>query len=111
MKRKFPFKFLLTLSVLLLFPLVLTAQEKHVLTYEDAIDIALKRSFTVKSFNLQKDSYEQYYNYRKAGFKPKIDFNLNVPASNENVVPIQRPDGLPVYNSTGTFKTGGNLEI
>ena len=68
MKRKFPFKFLLLTAVLFCFQAVLTAQEKHVLTYDDAINIALNRSFTVKSFNLQKASYEQFYNYRKAGY-------------------------------------------
>ncbi|MFC1726073.1 TolC family protein [candidate division KSB1 bacterium] len=103
--------FIVLSCLLLIFSPLLRAQEKHVLTWDDAIKIALKSSYTVKSYNLQKESSEQSFNYWKAQFKPKLNFELNAPRWSENVVPIARADGLPVYNSTGSFRTGGNLNF
>jgi outer membrane protein TolC len=44
-------------------------------------------------------------------FKPRIDFGLSLPSWNEMVTPIQQPDGLPVYNSTGSMRFSGDLSF
>ncbi len=40
-------------------------QETRVLTYQDAIYIALNQSYTVKSYSEQKRAMEYFYNFRK----------------------------------------------
>jgi len=86
-------------------------QEAQILTYEDAIAIALEGSFTVKSYLAQKQAMQHYFDYYKAMFKPRLDFSMFAPSLNENVQPVQRPDGLPVYNSNGLMQLGGDLKF
>ncbi|MBT4484609.1 MAG: TolC family protein [Candidatus Latescibacteria bacterium] len=86
------------------------AQEARVLTYEEAIDVALNRSFTVKSNMANREEMQHNYEYFMAMFKPRIDFSMFAPSWRENVAPIQRTDGLPVYNSTGLMQLGGDLK-
>ena len=90
---------------------MITAQQVRVITYEDAISIALEKSYTVKSFEARNQMMEHSYNYSRAQFKPRIDFKMFAPSLNENVSPIQRTDGLPVYNSTGMMQAGGDLRL
>jgi len=106
-------KFILTSVVIMIFilPFLLRAQEIHILTYEDAIKIALNRSYTVKSYQNEREAMEQSFNYFKAQFKPMLDFSLNVPSWSEKVSPVYRAEGLPVYNSNGSLETGGNLRF
>ena len=87
------------------------AQQPRVLTYEEAIDIALNKSFTIKSYEAQKEARHYNYLYYKALFKPRIDFNLFAPSLTESVSAIERTDGLPVYNSTGLMQAGGDLRF
>lgn len=89
----------------------LPAQQKRILTYDEAVQIALNKSYTVKSYHENLIAMEEYFNYTKAQFKPRLDFNIFTPSWNENVIPIQRPDGLPVYNSFGSMQFGGNLRF
>jgi len=110
MKAKhFPVKVSILLSTLI-YTLGL-GQEARVLTYEEAINIALNKSYTAKSFEEAKISMEFMFKYYKAMFKPRMDFSLFAPAWNENVIEVQRPDGLPVYNSFGSMQFGSNLSF
>jgi outer membrane protein len=81
------------------------------LTCEQAIKIALDESYTMKSNNTSKQSLYYNYLYNKAMFKPKLDFSVNTPLWEESVVRIDRPDSLPVYNSDGLFRLGGNVSF
>ena len=87
------------------------AQEPRTLTYDDAIAIALKGSYTVKSYQASLQAMKFSFDYYRAQFKPRIDFSMNAPSLIENVAPIERIDGLPVYNSTGVMKSGGELRF
>lgn len=87
------------------------AQSKRILTYDEAIEISLTKSYTIKSHKEKKTAMEYYFNFYKAQFKPRLDFNLFAPKWDESVTPIQQTDALPVYNSTGTFSSGGELEF
>ena len=89
----------------------ITAQQTKVLTYEDAITIALKGSYTVKSHQADLKNMEHWFEYHLAQFKPRIDFSMFAPSLTENVLPIERVDGLPVYNSTGVMKSGSELRF
>jgi len=112
MKKEWKYRLLIVLPIcyLLLIP-VSDAQQAQVLTCEDAINIALNRSFTIKSYQARKEARQHSYQYYKALFKPRIDFNMFAPSLRENVSPIERADGLPVYNSTGVMKAGGDLRF
>lgn len=112
MRRKWKYRFLIVLSICYLLSIsVSDAQQARVLTYEDAINIALTRSFTIKSYQARKEARQYNYQYYKALFKPRVDFNMFAPSLNENVSPIERADGLPVYNSTGIMRAGGDLQF
>ncbi|MHB9027802.1 MAG: TolC family protein [Candidatus Latescibacterota bacterium] len=83
--------------------------EPLTLTCEEAVGIALDKSFTVQSFEARRKAMLHYFDYYRAQFKPRIDFSVFAPTLRESVAPIQRADGLPVYNSTGLLQAGGDL--
>jgi len=87
------------------------AGETVMLTWEDAIGIALERSYTVKSYQASLLSMQHSFDYYKAMFKPRIDFSMFAPTLDESVAPIQQPNGLPVYNSVGQLRYGSNLKF
>lgn len=80
-----------------------------VLTYQDAINIALKESYTIKSFEQNKEAMEWAYKFSKAEFKPRLDIGVYAPSWTESVIPVQQANGLPVYNSFGSMQMGGEL--
>jgi outer membrane protein TolC len=87
------------------------SQDTLYLTYDDAVKIALKESYTIKSFNYDQKAMQSYFSFYKATFKPRLDLNLYVPAWSESVSAIQQADTLPVYNSVSSMQIGGNLKF
>ncbi|OGC09395.1 hypothetical protein A2V82_14810 [candidate division KSB1 bacterium RBG_16_48_16] len=83
----------------------------RILTYDEAIRIALGRSFTIKSYEYNKQAMEKAYQFRKAMFKPRVDVLLYTPSWNETVTAIQQVNGLPVYNSTGSMRVSGDMSF
>ena len=101
-------KILLILYSAFLCPVILVAQPM-VLSYDDAIRIALEKSYTIKTYDNNRAMTRFGYEYSKAMFKPRLDLDLFTPSWEEYVQTISRPEGLPVYNSIGSTQTGGNL--
>jgi outer membrane protein len=102
------------LYLMLFFLFVLSfmkAQDTLFLTCRDAISIAMGESYAIRSFQVERQAMQQYFSYYKAMFKPRLDLALNTPLWQESITQIDRPDGLPVYNSTGLLQTGGNLKF
>ncbi|MGV8094246.1 MAG: TolC family protein [Mangrovibacterium sp.] len=93
------------------FTLGISFAQPIVLSYDDAIKIALDKSYTIKTYDNNKAMTRFGYEYSKAMFKPRFDFDLFAPSWEESVQTIYQPDGLPVYNSTGSTQVGGNLEF
>lgn len=89
----------------------LTAQDTLLIRYQDAIAIALDESYSIQSHILQRDAMNHFYGYYKATFKPRFDISLNTPLWSEYVNQIDQPDGLPVYNSYGSFQMGGSTKF
>ena len=87
------------------------AQQKTILTIEQAIDIALHGSYTVRSNDESRKARQYQYLYYQAQFKPRLDMNLYAPSWSENVSEIPQPDALPVYNSTGSIRIGSDLRF
>ena len=86
-------------------------QEAFVLTLDQAINISLNKSYTVKAHQETKQAMQHYFKYWQAMFDPKLEFTVFTPSWNENVSGIQRVDGLPVYNSTGMMQYGSKLKF
>lgn len=89
----------------------LHAQNKTVLTIEQAVNIALHESYTVQSNDEDRKAMQFSYMYYKAQFKPRLDFDIFTPSWNEQVSAISQIDDLPVYNSTSSIQFGGNLRF
>ncbi len=111
MRKKHSIFIIILSSILIFFHGSVWSQSTRVLTFEEAINIALNRSYTVKSYQERKTAMQQSFNYYQAEFKPRLDVDIFAPRWSENVVPVQRPDGLPVYNSAGSMQMGGNLQF
>lgn len=99
------------LSILLSFPLMVCRGQKITLTFDDAINMALHQSYTIKEYQYNKSKSNLSYDYYRAMFKPRLDFDVYTPNWNESVQPVFQADGLPVYNSSGSLKFGGNLKF
>ena len=105
---------MLQTSIFILFLLLFTslrAQEKTVLTIEQAIEVALHGSYTVRSNDEKRRAMEYQYLYYQAQFKPMLNLNLYTPSWNERVAEIPQPDALPVYNSTSSIRFGSDLNF
>ncbi len=105
--RYYTIVLLLILSV----PGLSQAQDTIIIGYNDAISIALDESYSVQSHIYNRDAMHHYYGYYKATFKPRFDISLNSPLWSEYVNQIDQPDGLPVYNSYGSFQLGGSMKF
>lgn len=86
-------------------------QQTKILTYEEAVGIALNESYTIKSHIENREAMQHYFRYHEAQFKPLLDFNIFAPQWNESVTQIDRADGLPVFNSIGSFRVGSGLSF
>lgn len=86
-------------------------QATRKITYDEALAIALGESFTSRYYKEDMEATHYSYLYTKAQFKPMLDFGLFTPSWNEEVQGISQVDGLPVYNSVGSLRAGGNLSF
>src|SRR5512145_743217 len=89
----------------------LLAQDTLYLTCPDAISIALGESYSMHSYEVERQAMQHYFSYYKAMFKPRLDLVLNTPLWQESLTTIEQANGLPVYNSTGSLQAGGNLKF
>jgi len=102
------------LSIFLSFLLILKplySQDTLFLTCPDAISIALGESYSIRSYQVERQAMQHYFSYYKAMFKPRLDMNLKTPLWQESLATIERPEGLPVYNSIGSLQVGGDLRF
>jgi outer membrane protein TolC len=93
------------------FACTLQAQSTRKITYAEAISIALGESYTVHYYKEDMEATRYSYLYTKAQFKPYLNFNMFTPSWEEGIQTVYQADGLPVYNSTGSLKAGGNLDF
>ena len=99
------------LCLLLTFIVGRSYSQQLLLTYDEAIQIALNKGYTIQTYDNKRMMNKFWYSYNKAMFKPRLDLDFYAPSWNESVQTISRVDGLPVYNSTGSMKIGGKLEF
>ena len=87
------------------------AQDTRKITFDEAISIALGESYTVHYYKEDMEATRYSYLFTKAQFKPYLDFDVFTPLWEENVQEIHLRDSLPVYNSTGSLRAGGNMSF
>ena len=87
------------------------AQDTRKITVDEAISIALNESHTVHYSREDMEATRYSYLFRQAQFKPYLDFDLFTPSWEEGVRAIPQINNLPIYNSTGLLKTGGNMRF
>ena len=81
------------------------------LSIEDAINIALEQGYDMKTLRLQVIEAEENRLAAKYRFRTNANMSLSTPSWAENVTAVQVPDGLPVYNSLGTMRYQGQLNL
>lgn len=90
---------------------VQAASARQVLTLQDAIDIALEKSYDMKSLRLSMVQAEQRLIAARNSFKTNVSMSIDAPRWSESVSAIQIPDALPIYNNTGSMAFSGGLTI
>ena len=88
-----------------------TFAQKKILTLDQAIDIALEKSYEMKRLRLLTIQAEENLSAAKGRFKTNASMSMDVPYWRESVVEIPVENGLPVYNTTGDFQYQGTLDI
>ncbi len=87
------------------------ADGKKLLVLDDAIAIALEKSYRMKSLRLSLAQAEQNLIAAKGRFRTNAQMSFDTPNWYESVSQIQRPDDLPIYNTTGLINYQGTLNI
>jgi outer membrane protein TolC len=99
---------LFSLSVLVIFS---SRGWSQTLTLQNAIDIALEKSYDSKRLKLELLQAEENLVAAKGRFRTHVDMSLDVPRWQENVTEIMVPGQLPQFNTTGTLRYMGSLDI
>lgn len=106
-------KFQITFIISLLFFIFghSVAQEKKLLTLEDAIAISLEKSYQMKTLRLSLVQAEENLHAAKGRFKTNADLRLDMPNWSESVSEILVQDALPVFNTTSRLRFQGIFDI
>lgn len=88
-----------------------SARERTTLTLDQAIAIALEKSYQVKALRLSVIQADQNLIAARGRFKTNANFQLNAPSWNEVVSEIPVPGQLPVFNTTGDLRYQGTFDI
>ena len=101
----------LTVMAALLLSLPNTSQAETLLSLDQAIEIALEKGYEMKSHKLSLFQAEQNRLAAKYRFRTNVNLNMEAPRWAENMQEVPVPNGLPVYNSRGTKRFQGMLDI
>jgi outer membrane protein TolC len=85
--------------------------QKKILTLDEAVQIALDKSFSTKSLGLRLQSAGFGLNAARGRFRTNARLDLLVPSFQESVREIEQPDDLPVYRTTGTTTVQSLLTV
>jgi outer membrane protein len=86
-------------------------QGEKLLSLNNAINIALEKSYQMKSLRLSLIRVEENLTAAKGRFKTNADLRMNVPSWQETVSEISVPNSLPVFNTTGRIRYEGVLDV
>jgi len=83
----------------------------QLLNLGDAISIALEKSYEMKVVRLDRLAAEKNLISAKSFFKMRVDANFDLPSASEQVQETYREGNLPVYETRGSYRYQGNLNI
>ncbi len=89
---------------------VVFGQDSLVLTLDDAIEIAMERSYNIKNLEQSVIAAERNLWAAKAGYRTNIQSSIYTPAFDEGFRLIQTPEG-DVAKQYGSFQVRGVLDI
>ena len=110
-------RFTLSLQVLLVAVIIASlfcaqlSGAETLLSLEDAIDIALEKSYSIKTLRLILIQAEENWKAAKYRFRTNADMTFNTPNWSERISEVQVPNSLPVYNSLGTLRYQGLMTV
>jgi len=81
------------------------------LSLEEAVEIALEKSYSMKSLRLSLIQSEENWKAAKYRFRTNADMTFNTPNWSERITAVQVPNSLPVYNSRGTLQYQGQMNV
>jgi outer membrane protein len=111
MRTMIPAAFLL-LFIGLFAPLLPAQEEKPVtLTLNNAIELALEKSYDARVVRLRLIQAEQNVNAQKGQFRTQISMRLDAPDFQEDVQSFRLPDEVPYYNTVGSLRWQNRLSI
>ena len=86
-------------------------QDVLVLTIDEAIDIALDKSYNIKNLEQFVIGAERNLWAAKAGYRTRITGNIYTPAYDEGFTLVEQVEGNPVAKQFGSFQMRGTLDI
>ena len=95
----------------------LVAQESQedrplqLLSLGDAISIALEKSYEMKVARLDRLAAEKNLISARSNFKLRMDANFDLPSASEQVQEVFRQGGLPEYETRGSTRYHGDLNL
>lgn len=103
--------FIIFLSIIIFSVQPGQAQEPTILTLEDAIEIALQKSYNMKTLQLQVIKAREDLVAAKGRFRTRAMMDFELPSYAERLSSVQQGYGFSVYNTRGTQRYQGNLNI
>ncbi|MFO7890723.1 MAG: TolC family protein [bacterium] len=94
-----------------LFPNKCISQDTIVLSLNDAISVALDKSYNIKTLEKLVDQAEQNLIAARARYKTNINLNLFAPQYDEGFELIPQVDGNPIPKQQGSFQVRGVMDI
>ncbi len=95
----------------LLIGTALLAQTPTILTLEDAIEIALEKSYDMKLLKLDVVQARENLTAAKGRFRTQASLDFNLPSFTEQLSPVEQGYGFTVYKTRGLYRYQGNLSI
>jgi len=86
-------------------------QEAQALTLDEAISIALDKSYDIKTLEKLVEQAEQNLIAARAQYKTNVNLNFFAPQYDEGYKLIERVEGNPVPKQQGSFQVRGVMDI